>query len=392
MQQPPPRTISVLRTLRRRARNVTGMVWHQITAALALALDPWEALRLRRKIRQGELKSVRCLVPFTTMEFLNRGLVSSCCEAYTRVPAIGNIKRGSIEEIWNGRAIRRVRRRLLLGETGKVCRPACPFLLKQPVVIADMAAQTERGRQLKEDLTAGRVRLRTHPAEFHLSNWGPCNLRCIMCASRTEYAMPSHVRKTQENLKHFFDKEIRILLTGNGDLLARPDTRQLLEEFDANRYRGVEFEILTNGLLWTPKMWERIKHCHFHTINISVDAATPETYERIRRGGRWEALVAALDLIRQALSEGRFRYVMMNMTVMRSNYREIPAFIALARRYGFHAVFAPIHGTWADENIFALDDRAALEELRQILTDPALYGPNVDLRSIPGANDPPCPQ
>ena len=55
------------------------------------------------------------------------------------------------------------------------------------------------------------------------------------------------------------------------------------------------------------------------------------------------------------------------MTVMRSNYREIPAFLDLARRYGFFTSFAPLRGSFGEENIFDPRDPAALKELREIL-------------------------
>ena len=50
-----------------------------------------------------------------------------------------------------------------------------------------------------------------------------------------------------------------LVLSGNGDPLARKDTRELLMNFPVEEYPGVRFEILTNGLLWTPAVWEKVK-------------------------------------------------------------------------------------------------------------------------------------
>jgi MoaA/NifB/PqqE/SkfB family radical SAM enzyme len=67
------------------------------------------------------------------------------------------------------------------------------------------------------------------------------------------------------------------------------------------------------------------------------------------------------------MEEKRVQRVLINMTVMRSNYRQVPAFLNLARRYGFFTSFAPIRGSFGDENIFDPQDPATLKELRDIL-------------------------
>ena len=347
-----------------------------------LLLDPFEKARLRRRLAQGPICQVRCLEPWRRLDFMDRGIVTSCCQAFTTVHSVGNVKRRSIAQIWNGAVLQRTRRRLLLGEVGKVCRPFCPALRYPPVNVAELPETTAEERMFKEDLSAGRTALRAAPAYFVLSNWGACNLRCAMCDSWSTKRLPPFVQRTYEQLQGFFDRPITLKLTGSGDPLARRDTRDLLLKLSAEKNTAVRVELLTNGLLFTPAMWQKIKDCHYTFINVSIDAATPETYAKIRRGGRWEALLAALDLIRQARDAGHFEYVVINMTVMRSNFREIPAFIALARRYGFVAAFDPVRGHYGDENIFALGDRAALAELAQILAplDPA--APDVYLNTL----------
>jgi sulfatase maturation enzyme AslB (radical SAM superfamily) len=195
-------------------------------------------------------------------------------------------------------------------------------------------------------------------------------------------SIPSHVEKTHENLKNYFNQNITVFLTGNGDVLARKDTRSLLQKFNTKKYNKVKFQLLTNGLLFQPRIWETIKHNNFTYANISVDGATKETYEKIRRGGKWEQLLKALNVFRIALEKGKFSSVNLNMTLMRSNFREIPRFIEMARARGFYASFHKVRGQCGDENIFQPGDAKALKELKLVLSDPALYGDDVDLRNI----------
>lgn len=346
--------------------------------------DPLERRRLVRRLGRGELTHVPCLEPFRRLEFIDRGLVTACCPAYTRVHDVGSMKRGTIAGIWNGAALQRIRRRLMLGETAKVCRSFCPYLQKGPVAIEELPETNEAERRLKEDLRRGRSALTAPPVYFALSNWGNCNLRCVMCESWREESMPDYVRRTHEELLGSLGHPMTLMLSGAGDPLARADTRELLMRLSEQPNPNIKIEILTNGLLWTEAMWAKIRGCNFTMINVSIDAATAATYERIRKGGKWAALLRALEVIRRAKEAGAFPYVVINMTVMRSNYREIPAFVALAREHGFCASFAPVRGRFDDENIFDPGDRAALAELGAILDDAGLYGPEVNLAPLAG--------
>jgi MoaA/NifB/PqqE/SkfB family radical SAM enzyme len=116
-----------------------------------------------------------------------------------------------------------------------------------------------------------------------------------------------------------------------------------------------------------PRYWEQVKHQRFGTLLVSVDAATKGTYEKIRRGGRWEQLLGALSLIKE--NEAAFSLVAINMTVMRENYREIPAFVQLAESYQFMATFQRIRGMCEDQNFFELGDSRAIGELQSILNE-----------------------
>ena len=131
------------------------------------------------------------------------------------------------------------------------------------------------------------------------------------------------------------------------------------------KYRGpAKFHILTNGLL-LPKYWKQIKSQIFASLSISLDAATKETYEKIRIGGKWEDLLRVLDLVKQ--NKNKFGFIVLNMTVMRSNYKEIPQFIDLAESCGFNCFFQSLWGKFDNENIFELKDIIALENLKKII-------------------------
>jgi hypothetical protein len=128
-------------------------------------------------------------MPWQRLDGVLRGLVTSCCQSHTVVHSVGNVKRRKIQDVWNGPILRRIRRRMLLGKKEKVCRPDCPSLLQPTIHFDKMKTDTEYDRKLKDDLVNGRTALTVSPNYFALSNWGPCNLRCIMCDSWSENPM-----------------------------------------------------------------------------------------------------------------------------------------------------------------------------------------------------------
>jgi MoaA/NifB/PqqE/SkfB family radical SAM enzyme len=93
--------------------------------------------------------------------------------------------------------------------------------------------------------------------------------------------------------------------------------------------------ITTNGHLLSQRNIERLKDTPVNYVNVSIDAARPETYGRIR-GARFETV---LEGVRRAV-KARDRYgwsehsVGMGYTVMRENIEELPRFIKLAANLG----------------------------------------------------------
>ncbi|HUI06987.1 MAG TPA: glycosyltransferase [Verrucomicrobiae bacterium] len=306
-----------------------------------------------------------CLQPFYFTEFTTNGDVYTCCPAWVKLK-IGNIRQRSLEEIWNSGAAQLLRARMYQGDWRGVCNEVCEKLSEHRYEgriyrFEDLNTLDYLTPQLVAEIRERRVRLESFPTLYNLSNSTVCNLNCIMCGRNEQATDPELVRKTFEGVSKHLDSARRLVLTGNGDPLARPDTREILMHCQGNP--DLQIDMLTNGLL-LPKYWDKIKHQRFHWFNVSVDAATKATYEKIRRGGSWEVLLQAFEILQANCH--RFGTTI-NMTVMRSNYREIPEFIDMADRYGFHAMFRRVRGCWGTENIFEPPDKNALAELKSIV-------------------------
>ena len=119
------------------------------------------------------------------------------------------------------------------------------------------------------------------------------------------------------------------VIVEGGEPLLRED---LFELFELMRQRQLEVHLITNGTLLEPKILANLKQLGVKVM-ISIDGATPETFESIRVGASFERVVqAARACARDGLLEA------INFTIMKRNYLEIPGILELAASIGVKRV------------------------------------------------------
>lgn len=322
------------------------------------------------------MHKIKCLAPFTNMEVTKAGIFP-CCPAWPTLGSLGDVRENSLMDIWNGEKFRYLREKMYKNKAEDVCSVKnCPFMISGSMIDMDTLDKDKYlvSDELIEDIKNQRTELSVGPSKITLSDSGACNLQCIMCGSGENYRHEDEEvkRRTMGELKRILPHLRQIRLTGDGDPFFRTDTREFLETFDPVRYPNVQFIILTNGLLLTPKMWGKIRHNNISEIWVSVDAATKETYEKIRIGGKWEKLQDNLRMISEIRREGKVRLFEINMTVMRSNYREIIDFVRLGKKLGCDSIaLQRFYGDRPErENIFDPPDRNVLMAIKGMFNDP----------------------
>jgi MoaA/NifB/PqqE/SkfB family radical SAM enzyme len=301
------------------------------------------------------------------MEITTSGEVYTCCPSWTRI-SIGNVRRRTIAQVWNSARAQYIREKMYSGEWQRICNPVCPRISEfrkdgRLIPLDDIERYAPVPPNLSHEMKNGRVCLDSTPAVFNMSNSRICNLSCIMCDRLKQVDDRVMIEKVAHDIASYLPFAKKVILTGMGDPFARPDTRDLLAGYNDPK-SGLRFEIVTNGLLM-PEYWDRVKHQNFGDLLVSVDAADKEIYEAIRRGGSWEKLLDSLEFIRE--NRENFLSVTLNMTVMRLNYRQIPAFIDFAESYGFCASFQMIRGRCGDQNFLEDEDESAISELKAII-------------------------
>src|SRR5438046_10175967 len=98
------------------------------------------------------------------------------------------------------------------------------------------------------------------------------------------------------------------------------------------KYKVPFTSFCTNGQLLTEEVAKSCVEAGISEVIFSIDGATAETYEAIRRGGKWVRLCRNLELLNslKRSANRRLPAVRMNFTSMQSNIHELPAMIHFA--------------------------------------------------------------
>ena len=178
------------------------------------------------------------------------------------------------------------------------------------------------------------------PDELYIETTNRCNLKCRTCPQywgMDEDAADLTLDQVRRILDWFPDVK-RVVLHGIGEPLLN---RRLPEIIAAVKRRGAYALFNTNGLLLRGGMADAIAASGLDELRVSVDAAAPETYALVRGADGFDRIVQNL----RAFAEVKLRKQATNpkvslwITGMKTNVRELPALVELARDIGVEEVY-----------------------------------------------------
>jgi len=309
-----------------------------------------------------------CAVPFTCLDVLHARYTTCCGDWLSReVQVFGPL--ADPWAVWNHPQVARLRTAILEGSF-EFCR-GCPRYLDHQ--LSD--ARTDECRPTME----------RGPRWLNFGNDPSCNLHCWSCRREAQAIDQADFRERvfQGLLEAFLPTCDGISLSHTGDPFASRMYREFLQSLDGSAYPRLKVRLFTNGLL-LPRYWDSIAgiHAMISAIWISIDAATKETYELLRRGGCWDDLLEALRLASDFCTS-RKAELQLNFCVQRANFREMPDFVRLAEDFGATRVwFGMLRRWWQTPEELAPEDLSDPkhphhEELLRVLRDPALGHPIV---------------
>ena len=326
--------------------------------SLDIAVDRW-------------LQTRTCRAPFEEIETRTNGQVHFCCSAWQPAP-IGQLDAEGEDGFWRSESAQEIRRSVLEGDFSHCSRWHCPSI---------------SGRRLPEknnaDVAAMARDPNLKPSRVILSHDRSCNISCPSC--RSDLIALSNAKSQKLNAL-FEDKLLplitdakKVKVTGSGDPFGSRHFRYLLKRMTATFPRERRIQLHTNGLLLNERAWNDLDLWgHVSSVWVSVDAADPDTYAALRRGGTWETLLPNLKFLGRLRKAGQIDSFRLDFVVQQSNYAEIGDFVDLARNVGADGAYFLRIRNWGhfsvDEfrqmDVFAVDHQEHHDLLERLADFP----------------------
>ena len=165
-----------------------------------------------------------------------------------------------------------------------------------------------------------------------------CNLHCVMCpwtGRRRHLSDKGHMPPAVwQRLVPYLDEVGSVDFSGGGEPLLQPRLFDWIRDAAA---RGCETGFLTNGLLLSDTVCQRVLDSGLDWIGISVDGADRATYEAIRRGSDFHRVCGNIRSLTGRRRDSRPR-TLINFVLMHSNHHQMEEMVRLAHDLGIDRI------------------------------------------------------
>lgn len=181
-------------------------------------------------------------------------------------------------------------------------------------------------------------RLVSAPLMVQLPTGTRCNLRCVFCTDRTPSMASAYRDLALEDflpMAQGLETASTVQLWGWGEPLVNPDYGAIFDHV-TSAYPGIQINISTNGTLFDAGWQRKLLDYGNFSLNVSVNAATRETYRQVAGVDLFGRVAANLRGFGRRIGNrpgGCVQYSV-SFVVVRENLHEIPAFVDLAAEFG----------------------------------------------------------
>lgn len=279
------------------------------------------------------LKNYVCVVPFKELEIQNPRKML-CCASWLELWLPHNM---SPKDAWKSNEANKIRESVLDGSYKYCNKELCPFLstlINNGIPNGPIFHKDGIPSYIKTSIDDFLNNKEIHPYTLQFSFDSTCNLKCPSC--RNELIVEdrlgiNRVKLQIKNLKNDFGSTTRRLyITGTGDPFVSVGFREFLRNFKKSDWPLLDrIHLHTNATKWNPEMWNSMKNVHKYikTCEISIDAATKDTYEnKVRLGGEWDSLIENLKFISTIPT---LKSIKTSFVVQQKNYKEMKQFYDL---------------------------------------------------------------
>lgn len=282
--------------------------------------------------------NVRCMKPWTTIH-LEDNEIKTCCWSKQVIAKLHH--NTSLSDFWNNKIAQYIREKMLKGKTEDICLPICPVLR----LGSDNFEHFEKYREgfwenekkIYKHIKDANTVIDSKPFDISIVIDRVCNLRCIMC-----FIFDKPERYLSNGYCNLVDEtgdSLRQVYFAGGEPFYSKRTLAFINDCINKNYK-FRFGFVTNLTIFKKELLEKIR---LDSVVVSIDGATKETYEKIRRGASWEKVMDNLRALIKLKSEHRDKFVIkVAFVAMVSNFREIPKAIELFESLGVELEFIPI--------------------------------------------------
>jgi hypothetical protein len=275
----------------------------------------------------GYLRSFICPLPFERFDIGPSGDVLVCCGHWLPT-SIGNFIKEPVDSVLNSARAQKIRASVADGSY-KYCNHL------------ECGAMAQGSLATREQLSHARTRNAVATNNWRLDGVDEimfafdqsCNLSCPSCrTSRIVEKMSDSIEKVravEEKLVPLLPT-VRVLhINPAGELLASKPSRKLLELISDERCPDLMLDIISNGTLFSEQEWSKFPGIHgkVRSIRISIDAASKETFEKLRRLGKYAEFVENMRFLGRLRASRAIPQLKFSFTYQLDNFREMRAFM-----------------------------------------------------------------
>ena len=267
-----------------------------------------------------------CSAAFEYIEIHTTGEVTACCPNWANMH-LGNLLWDKYSELYTS-VVSKIFKLSVINGTYSFCHlEQCPFLQTYSVDKGEKYPKYEKGNT---DLC---IKWDDAPIKVSINIDNTCNLHCVSCRKKIVKAEEKEVER-RNRLTNIISLEIlpkvnNLTYAGNGEVFLSDVYRKLIKEGRKDQ----QLMLLSNGTLFSIEKFEEFANCFGDIgISISIDAATKETYEKIRRGGKWNDLIHNLEQMKKLREINFIKIFTLNFVISAENVQEIDKFIELGKK------------------------------------------------------------
>ncbi len=260
-----------------------------------------------------------------------------CC--FQQRHCLGNILAQSLEKIWFSDLAEDVRRQTIEGILHPTCQiDSCPFFHKV-------------------QKTPYSIIRKMYPSQFEIDlpmqwcNIGgekptPDNPACIMCERHTRFErQQDRLDEICYKLSPYIRHVDQVHIQGIAEPFWKERIFDLIDKLDVPKYQEkIRITTTTNGTLMNKERRARFLSFPKSTITWSLDAATGETFQKIRRFKTFDRIVESLKAYCSERNPER-QYVHIHNNINLINIHEVTGMVELAAEAGVTCLeFNPTYG------------------------------------------------